>query len=464
MRVVILGGGPCGLTAAWELARQGVSVTVVEKEEAAGGLCRTFRRDGFQFDQGGHRFISQDARLVEDIRSLMGERMLTRRRKSVIAFRRERYAYPLDLADVARNAGAGRLAGFALGYAAAAVGLARSPAPEGSFEEWIDRRFGRPLNRYFFKPYTEKLWGAGADRLASDWAGQRISAGSGAKAALAAAGLIPKPRSFASSYLYPMGGIGELFETMAARIESHGGRIITGARPVALSRKGGTVTGVVARRGSGHTLTLDADRTLSTIPLDDLAALLEPGDHPRLEYRAMRFLNIMLDGVENLSDNTWIYTPERDMIMTRVQEPKRRSPYSAPPGRTSVMLEIPCEHDDETWNATDGALLARALGALRELGFDLQRHVAGVVSTFARHAYPRQMIGYRDDVERLRSVVRRYANISTAGRQGLFKYIFMDTAMLMGRRWAERTLAGETEGDLEEIHNGATVIEAGSVA
>lgn len=464
MRVVILGGGPCGLTAAWELARRGVSVTVVEKDEAVGGLCRTFRRGGFQFDMGGHRFISQDARLVEDVRSLMGQRLLTRRRKSVIAFRRERYAYPLGLADVIRNAGALRGAGFALGYAAAAMGLVRSPAPADSFEEWVDRRFGRPLNRYFFKPYTEKLWGIGADTLTADWAGQRISAASAAKAVLAAAGLVPKPRSFASSYLYPMGGIGELFETMAARIETYGGRIITGARPVALSRKGVAITGVIARLASGQTLTLDADRTLSTIPLEELAALLEPGDHPRLSYRAMRFLNIMLDGVEDLSDNTWIYTPEPDMIMTRVQEPKRRSPYSAPPGRTSVMLEIPCEHGDETWNAPDEALLPAALEGLRGLGFDLAERVTGVFSTFARHAYPRQALGYRADVERLRDITRRYANITTAGRQGLFRYIFMDTAMLMGRRWAERTLAGEPSSDLEEIHSGGAVIEAASVA
>ena len=139
MNAVILGAGPCGLTAAWQLARCGAKVTVIEKDSVVGGLCRTARRDGYQFDLGGHRFITSDGDLADDIGLLMGDRLLVRERKSVIRFKDRQFDYPLNLSNIIGQSSLSMSAKFALGYAASATGLYRSAAPEGSFEAWVDR-------------------------------------------------------------------------------------------------------------------------------------------------------------------------------------------------------------------------------------------------------------------------------------------------------------------------------------
>ncbi|MGK7346501.1 MAG: FAD-dependent oxidoreductase [Candidatus Nitrospinota bacterium M3_3B_026] len=462
MSVLILGAGPCGLTAAWEFLRRGVHATVVEKDSAVGGLCKTIKRGGYQFDLGGHRFISADRRLVEDVKALMGDRLLVRDRKSVIRFADREYCYPINIGDVLSKSGPWMSARFAAGYLASATGLYHSPAPEESFEAWIDRRFGRPLNELFFKPYTEKLWGIPASRLSADWAGRRISLLNAKDAVLKALKISGKrPRTYAAKYLYPRGGIGEIFEIMAGEIERLGGRVVTCAEAVSLKTRDGRIEEVVIRHKDGAMEPFGARNVLSTIPLDRLASMIDPGA-PALPWRALRFLNVTLSGVEDLSPNTWMYTPEPDVIMTRVQEPKRRSPESAPPGRTSVMLEIPCQAGDKTWSMPDEALLDIALKDLKKLGLDMAWHVTGFFSTYAENAYPRYELGYKERVESLLGAVRRMKNLDTLGRQGFFRYIFMDEAMTMGRRLARRALGEEEETD--EPGGGEGVIEAGSVA
>jgi len=463
MKAVILGAGPCGLTAAWELSRNGVNVTIVEKNAVVGGLCRTTRRDGYSFDLGGHRFISGDQNLVDDINALMGGRLLLRDRKSVIRFRNREYEYPVNLTNILSQSTPLMSLNFTLGYVAATMGLARSSAPEGSFELWIDQRFGRPLNEFFFKPYTEKLWGIPTSQLSSEWASQRISLLDAKDAVLKSMRLSRKtPRTYARKYYYPPGGIGEIFDVMAEEIIKHGGEIITGASPTKLEVDSGRVRHVVIKNRDGEPRPITGDYYLSTIPLDELTALIEPISSP-LPYRALRFLNITLKGLENLSDNTWIYTPEKDIIMTRVQEPKRRSPHNAPPDETSVMLEIPCEAGDRVWSMPDERLLDKALKDLRKLSFDIAPHITGYFSTYAEKAYPRYELGYNVMVGKMRKVVQRVENLSTLGRQGLFRYIFMDNAMLMGRRWACRVLKEQSLEGIDEIGDEGSFTETNSV-
>jgi len=464
MKAVIFGAGPCGLTAAWELARQGVDVTVFEKQSVVGGLCKTARKDGFQFDLGGHRFISKDRELVDDIKSLMGDRLLIRDRKSVIKFKDRQFDYPINLPNILSQSTLLMNLKFAFGYFSSWARFYKSQAPDGSFERWADNKFGRPLNEYFFKPYTEKLWGIDASLLSDEWAGQRISLLDAKDAFLKSLGFHKTPQDkFALKYLYPKGGIGEIFESMADEIIRMGGKIITGAKPVNLQVSGLTITEVELELKNGQRSVVRADKYLSTIPLDKIARLVEPKLSTQLTYRSLRFLNITLSGVENLSNNTWMYVPEADLIMTRIQEPKKRSPFSAPPGQTSVMLEIPCQAGDATWKMPDSALLDLALRHLLKLGFNLRPHVTGCFSTFAQSAYPRMETRYKSRVQPLRELVNKFDNLKTTGRQGLFKYIFMDTAMLMGRRWARQILGASFGAPADETDDEQALLEIQSV-
>lgn len=462
MKVCILGAGPCGLTAAWELAKKSVDVTVVEKDKAVGGLCKTERRDGYQFDLGGHRFISKDSQLVEDVRALMGSELLTRKRKSVIRFRHRQYDYPLDFRNLISGSSPWMNVKFAAGYLASVSGLIPPGGRKDSFHHWAESRFGKVLSDFFFRPYTEKLWGIDAGNLSSDWAAQRIPQLDLKSVLLGALGLNrQKIRTFAPLYLYPRRGIGAIFESMSEEVKRQGGEIVTGASVVGIKSKGGKIQGVVLDADGGSRF-IEADVFLSTIPLDELQKLLGEGD-VSLPYRSLRFLNVMLDR-ESLSPNTWMYVPERDLVMTRIQEPRRRSEFSAPEGKTSVMLEIPCEYGDKLWNMPDEELLERTLRDMKKLGFDISAQVRGCFSTRARHAYPRFEIGYREKVNHIRKRLKTYQNLSTLGRQGLFRYIFMDTAMLMGRRWANSLMQNGRDAGIEEMENEPVLLETASVA
>ncbi|MDH5638065.1 MAG: amine oxidase, partial [Nitrospinota bacterium] len=185
-----------------------------------------------------------------------------------------------------------------------------------------------------------------------------------------------------------------------------------------------------------------------------------------LGHRSLRFLNIMLDGVEDLSPFTWQYTPSPGVIMTRVQEPKRRSPESAPKGKTSVMLEIPCQKDNDVWSMPDDQLLDRALDGLEVLGYGLRPHVAGIFSTYAEHAYPLLTMDAAAARQAALLAVRQCDNVTPLGRQGLFRYIFMDEAMLMGRQWA-RNLVNPNEQNIAHEHDygaGPVLRESDSIA
>ena len=277
LKVCILGAGPCGLTAAWELAKKSVDVTVVEKDDAAGGLCKTVRRNGYQFDLGGHRFISKDGRLVEDIRALMGSNLLIRNRKSVIRFRDRQYDYPLNLRSIAAGSPPWMNVRFAAGYLASAGGLTRPRSAPGTFDNWTEKRFGRPITDVFFRPYTEKLWGVGADKLSSDWAAQRIPRLDAKNVLMKALGLGgKKTRSFAPVYLYPKGGIGAIFESMAEEITRLGGKLLTGAPVVGFKTDGNKIRSAVVDSG-GRKRLVEADIFLSTIPVDELQCRLGEG-------------------------------------------------------------------------------------------------------------------------------------------------------------------------------------------
>ncbi|MFQ5560641.1 MAG: FAD-dependent oxidoreductase [Nitrospinota bacterium] len=463
-KIVILGGGPCGLTAAWELAKNGADVTVVEREPSVGGLCKTTREKGYQFDLGGHRFISKDDSLVRDVQELMKGRLIARTRKSVITMDGREIEYPIHWQNIFTNYSFKKNMNFFVGYILSNVGFSNSKAPSGSFEKWVDKKFGAPLNQVFFKPYTEKLWGIKASELSDDWAAQRITLLSAMDLVLRATGLKKTPaRGYAKTFLYPLGGIGEIFETMAAEIERLGGKVLTSSEPREFEIEDSQISGLKVVQKESEERTLKANTYLSTIPLNSLMPLLGVPSFSKLKYRSLRFLNIKLKR-EDFSDNTWMYVPGARFKMTRIQEPKRRSPESAPPGKTSLILEIPCNKGDLTWNMEEAALLKIALHDMKSLGFSISaEEVEGCFSTWEEHAYPCYQLGYKEKVRAILDNVSGFANLSTLGRQGLFRYIFMDTAMLMGREWARAFLLKAENRHIMEMDNAQVLLEGQSV-
>jgi protoporphyrinogen oxidase len=462
---VIVGGGPCGLAAAWQLARRGARPIVLEGEELVGGLCATHERGGWRFDLGGHRFVSGDEELSRWVQRLLGDELLEQERRSVVLHQGRRFRYPLEAADLVRNLGVRENATALAGFARARVRHLVAPRPDVSFEDWVTARFGRPLYDRFFGPYTEKLWGLHPSRISADWAAERISLLSLGDVALRLAGLRRTPtRTYARRYLYPRLGMGQLYRLVAAEVVRLGGVVRTGVRVVGVEADGLRVTALRVETPQGPER-VPVGELLSTMPLPDLVRQLRP-ELPHevaraanaLRFRALTFVNLMLER-EDFSENTWMYVASGALRTSRIQEPKRRSPSMAPPGRTALMLEVPCDVGDPTWTGSVDELRARGLRELRGLGF----RVDDVLDAFrvrVAHGYPVYHLRYDEDRRLLLREVERLTNVRTAGRQGLFRYVFMDAAMRMGIQAAQQMLEGRRDGEaLDAIGRASRVIE-----
>ena len=458
--VVVLGAGPAGLIAAHELARGGVETTILEKRPALGGLGGTTVFEGkagaYRFDFGGHRFITHNRELMRLVDQLVGVDLLHATRKSVIRFGGRIYDYPLELGNLIRTAPPGILLGAAWDLLRAA--FRRAPPASQDFATWTEARFGRTLYRTFFAGYTQKLWGVAPETLSSDWAEQRISLADLREVArLLLSGSVNNPRTYARSYRYPRHGFGVIFERLAARVEAEGATIRTGVSVTGFRSAAGRITAIDTDRGP-----VECDAVISTVPLPDMVRMT--GGQSPLRFRGLRFLNFPM-AVENVSPWTWQYLSDPGMIATRLQEPRRRSPEMAPPGMTSLMMEIPCDPGDELWSMPDAPLFERIKGDLRRLGIDAARATGEVFSARAATAYPLMTVGYQAERERALAHLAQFSNLVQCGRQGTFRYIFTDTAMEMGQMAANMLLAGEDSRAAIYAHrNEKTVIETESIA
>ena len=316
--VVIIGGGPAGLTAAWELAKEGGSenydVTVLEATREFGGISRTVKHDGNRMDIGGHRFFSKDERIMDwwkevlplqgapsyDDRKLGREHdmepggpdpevedkvMLKRHRVSRIYWNRHFFDYPISLSANTLKAMGPKLtlvAGFS--YLKSMV----HKLPETNLENFYINRFGRKLYSMFFEGYTEKLWGRHPSQISADWGAQRVK-GLSIMGVLknAFAKLMPKKRdnsevetSLIEEFWYPKYGPGQLWETVEANCEAAGVKVITDANVVEIRQANGRIASVVYEDSEGNRTEMTADNFISSMPVKDLVNAVDASDKP----------------------------------------------------------------------------------------------------------------------------------------------------------------------------------------
>ena len=301
--------------------------------------------------------------------------------------------------------------------------------------------------------------GVKPESLSADWAGQRISL-------IDLKDVIKKllfknkktARTYAISYRYPRYGFGGLPKKMAEKFISLGGEIIVNEAVESFTYEDNKIKSV-------HTLSsvYEAKEIISTMPLNEMSKKL--GHESGLKFRSLRFLCIGLD-IEDFSPHTWQYVSDYDLLPTRIQEPKRRSPSMSPKGKSSIMLEIPCNKNDEIWNMDEKELLQIVLKDLKRLKFEIEDKIVDHFSFSTEHAYTLMDIDYNEKRDNTISYLNNYENLIMAGRQGTFRYIFLDTAMETGLMAAQKILnnGSHTKEKIYNHRNEKTVIETKSVA
>ena len=425
--VVVIGAGPAGLTAAYELTKAGCGATVLEADGVIGGIARTVDYKGYLFDIGGHRFYTK-VKLVQRIwREVIGDDFLRRPRLSRIFFRGKFFRYPLDPWDTVSKLGSLEAARCVASWMAA---VAKPIKPEPDLQTWVTNRFGRRLFDLFFRSYTEKVWGMKCNEIASDWAAQRIRGLSLRSLVQNAVGLGRKGgkageiKTLIDSFEYPSRGPGAMWDAMARLIRKRVGVITLGAPVERIEWEPGRVLAVHA---AGRRY--EADHVISSMPIRDLIACLDPPAPPELaeaidhfKYRDFLTVALIVQQPDLFPDN-WIYIHEPRVKVGRIQNFKNWSPEMVPdPATTCLGMEYFCFEGDDLWTASDADLVALARREVVALGLaDAADITDGAVVRMPK-AYPVYNDTYQKGLDTMRGFLATVPNLQLIGRNGMHQY------------------------------------------
>lgn len=489
--VIVIGAGPAGLTAAYELAKQpDYTVTVLEADRVAGGISRTVNANGNRMDLGGHRFFSKDKRVMQWWFSFFAKQgkpslddkllkrksplakggpdpetqddvFLVRKRVSRIYYNHTFFDYPLSLsAKTLYNLGFFALLQAGFSY----LGSCVHKRPETSLENFYINRFGKKLYSMFFEGYTEKLWGRHPRDISADWGAQRVKGLSVVAVLkdLAQRLLHTQPKkketSLIEEFYYPKYGPGQLWTAVADKITALGGTVRYNSRVTGVLTDGQTVRGVVCNGAE-----IPADIVVSSMPLKDLVAGLSnvPGEvahvAAHLPYRDFVTVGLLVDKLA-LTNNTkiptlrntipdcWIYVQDAGVKMGRIQVFNNWSPYLVRDVQNTVWvgLEYFCAEGDAFWNLPEEKCVAQAIAELKQIGV-----IAQDTRVLASHrerickAYPAYFDTY-SEIGTLVNYLNQFDNLYCVGRNGQHRYNNMDHSMVTAFETVKNITTGRT--------------------
>ena len=442
----MLGGGLTGLSAGYLLAQAGFGVRVFEGDSTVGGLSKTIVHEGFRFDLGGHRFFTRNKAVDDFVRSLMGDELVSVPRKSKIYMRKRYFDYPLKPINALFGLGIPATAKIISDYGVERVKRFVKAKADVSLEDWVVGNFGRKMFDIYFKEYSEKVWGIKCSMISADWVAQRIKGLSLAKAVKNAffrlhGNNLP---TLVDGFLYPELGIGRISDRLRDEIEERN-EVVTATRVVRVQHSNSRIESVTVNSGRGPDV-VHGEEIISSMPITSLVRMLRPAAPARVLEAAdkLRFRDLVVVALmvnrKRVTDQTWIYIPERNIPFGRIHEPTNWSEKMAPEGKTLLVVEFFSFRGDEIWNETDEGLVRTTVRHLENLGFVSRNDVVGGVVQRVPRAYPLFEVGYKETCGELYEYLRGFKNLHIAGRGGMFRYYNMDHAIESGFATADRII------------------------
>jgi protoporphyrinogen oxidase len=485
-KAIIMGAGPAGLTAAYELlTRTDIKPIVVEMDNQVGGLSKTINYKGNLIDIGGHRFFSKSEKItnwwlqflpladdsdhntsltyrnqtveldnnIQPNNSKDGK-MLIRPRKSRIYFNHSFFDYPLSLnRKTLRNFGLVKITRIAASYFRAKLFPIKN---EQTLEQFFINRFGKELYYTFFKGYTEKIWGVDCKLIPADWGYQRIKDLNVGKAILQSVKSLFSSNksirqqgvstSLIEQFLYPEKGPGQMWETVAKRVIELGGEIHLGYEVEKIIFDKMKISSVASRElVSGNSIELTGDYFFSTIPVKNLVSGLTNIEVPslvkdtacKLSYRNFIMVGLLFkkqnnsngEGFEKLTDN-WIYLQDKNLVAGRLQIFNNWSPHMVEDKNNLwVGMEFFCSESDPSWNSSREEMTALALKEIREIGLIQQETLIDSTVIKIPKAYP-SYIGAYEQFSVIQDFLDRIENLYLTGRNGMHRYNNADHSMM----------------------------------
>jgi protoporphyrinogen oxidase len=439
-RVIIIGGGPAGLTAAYELCKANVASVVLEKGLTVGGLSRTASYKGYLFDIGGHRFFTK-VKAVDDLwREVLPDGDFLRRKRLSRIYYNDRFVhYPLRFSSTLFRIGIGNGLLILLSYLRAQVFPAKQ---EKTFEQWVTNRFGSRFYQLFFKTYTEKVWGIPCEEITADWAAQRIK---DLSLVATVRNLLFKQRAedkgaliktLIEEFDYPRRGPGQMWERMAGLVAEHDGEVRLSTQVESIGWSAGKVERVVVS-SNGERESLVGSHLISSMPIRELVRRLSPPAPPevqtaaeKLKYRDFITVVLIVNRRDIFPDN-WIYIHDPGVKMGRIQNFKNWSPQMvADPAKTCLGLEYFCFEGDPLWVMSDAELIEMGKLEVEQVGLVKASDVEDGTVIRVPKAYPVYDHTYKDALAVIRGFLDRLENLQLVGRNGMHKYNNQDHSML----------------------------------
>jgi protoporphyrinogen oxidase len=450
MKIIIIGGGPAGLTAAYQLSKAQVPAIVLEKDNLLGGLSRTESYNGFLFDIGGHRFFTKVEAVEKIWREVLSEDDFPQRgRLSRIYFNRRFFPYPLRISASLFQVGLINLAIIPFSLLKAKMFPERN---ETNFEHWVSNRFGKKLYEIFFKTYTEKVWGMPGTEISADWAAQRIR---GLSVGEIIKGFVRKQsgrqkrevvKTLINEFNYPRRGPGMMWEAMGELIEQSGGEVRKNSDVTKIIWDERGVCGVeITRRGKIEKV--EGTDFISSMPIRELFKKLSPAPPPevlkaaeRLRYRDFLTIALVVNKPDVFPDN-WIYVHEPEVKLGRIQNFKNWSPEMVKDqSQTCLGLEYFCFAGDALWEMPESELINLAKRELSQIGLVEERFVVDGKVLKIPNAYPVYDGEYKENLMKIRGFLNKIPNLQLVGRNGMHKYNNQDHSMLTAMLAVENIL------------------------
>lgn len=459
---VVIGAGPAGLTAAYELLKNtNIKPIILEKSNDLGGISKTLNFKGNRIDLGGHRFFSKSDKVMKwwlDIlpiqysnEDLSDEIMLVRQRKSRIYFAKQFFDYPLSFSqDTMRKLGFSRLVRIGFSYLKS---LAFPIKPEKNLEEFFINRFGKELYLTFFKSYTEKVWGVPCNQISAEWGSQRIKGLSikkaiehfitqlkGSQSSISQKNI---ETSLIEKFLYPKYGPGQMWETVAKKVKSKGGKIDLNSEVKKIHLKNNKIIAVdVINNKSKKIRKIKADYFFSTMPVQELISSLNikvPEEIKRISagllYRDFITVGLLLNKLKltenskQIKDN-WIYIQDPEVRVGRMQIFNNWSPYLvADKSKIWIGLEYVCYKTDKIWSLSDEEMANFAISEMEKIGVIDKKELIDFTVAKMEKTYP-AYFGTYSDFGKIKEYLNKFENFFLIGRNGMHKYNNQDHSML----------------------------------
>ena len=454
--LIIIGAGPAGLTAAYQLSESNKKVLVLEKKSQVGGLAETKVFGPYRYDIGPHRFFTKNKEVYELFLEILGNDAVSVDRKTRILFNNSYFDYPLTPLNALFGLGFSESVFIGFSYLFARVKSYLSISKINNFEDWVVDRFGKKLFNNFFKNYTEKVWGINCKDIGSDWAAQRIK-GLSLSTAIKFA-LFPnskkRPKTLVDRFYYPRLGAGMLWEKFEEHITNKGIEVTKNKKVTAVKKVEDSFS-ITYEDSERNKTYVETKNVFFSNPLLEFISIYD-SDVPQsvidsaksLNYRNHVSVHITID--EKLFDDNWIYIHSPDLDMARISDFTNFSDDMSEAGTYPLTLEYFCFEDDDIWNKQNKDIIDFALNELRNIFDDEFNVIHSEVSRNA-NAYPVIKTGYQEHIDVIKEWLSGLPNITAIGRSGMFKYNNQDHAMATGL-YAARTLLGQGDYDPWEVN------------